>query len=152
MSDIIFNSSFLYNHMQFVIHVSFTTNMTSFWFASQLIAHKMRNLRLPNLFYLLNILIALPLIAQNSEDTFYVPTLVNYFRRQRREPISLWSFTFFIGNKELYECQTTCKLFEYIYFIYIILHIVLKISTMDFLEVILIFSIKSFQLCLLALT
>ena len=103
--------------MQFVIHVSFTTNMTSFWFASQLIAHKMRNLRLPNLFYLLNIPIALPIIAQNSEDTFYVPTLVNYFHRQRREPISLWSFTFFIGNKELYECQTTCKLFEYIYFL-----------------------------------
>ena len=103
--------------MQFVIHVSFTTNMTSFWFASQLIAHKMRNLRLPNLFYLLNIPIALPIIALNPVDTFYVPTLVNYFHRQRREPISLWSFTFFIGNKELYECQTTCKLFEYIYFL-----------------------------------
>ena len=101
---ITFNSSFMYNHMQFVIHVSFTTNMTSFWFASQLIAHKMRNLRLPNLFYLLNIPIALPIIALNPVDTFYVPTLVNYFHRQRREPISLWSFTFFIGNKELYEC------------------------------------------------
>ena len=100
--NITFNSSFMYNHMQFVIHVSFTTNMTPFWFASQLIAHKMRNLRLPNLFYLLNIPIALPIIALNPVDTFYVPTLVNYFHRQRREPISLWSFTFFIGNKELY--------------------------------------------------
>ena len=63
-------SSFMFKHRQFVIHASFTTKMTSFWFASQLIAHKMHNLRLPSFLYHPNIPISLPIIALKPDKLF----------------------------------------------------------------------------------
>ena len=44
--------------------------MTPFWFASQLIAHKMRNLRLPSFLYHPNIPISLPIIALKPDKLF----------------------------------------------------------------------------------